>query len=81
MSSHEAIDPVCGMTIATQGALTREHEGETYHFCSESCADRFDVDAVAYVAVSRLGLKGWGRTPTPGFLMERPRDDDTRPGA
>lgn len=70
MSSHETIDPVCGMTIATQAALPREHEGETYHFCSESCADRFEVDAAAYVAVSRLGLKGWGRTPTPGFLME-----------
>ena len=76
MSSHEAIDPVCGMTIATGGALTRQHDGETYHFCSESCANRFDLDAAAYVAASRLGLEGWGRTPTPGFLTRPPRSDD-----
>ena len=81
MSSHEAIDPVCGMTIATAGALTREHAGETYYFCSEICADRFDVDAVAYVAASRLGLDGWGRTPTPGFLMRRSDSDDVPPAA
>ena len=81
MSGQEAIDPVCGMTIPTQGALTREHEGETYHFCSESCASRFDADAAAYVAVSRLGLKGWGRTPPPGFLTARSRDEDTPSGA
>ena len=71
MSIHEAIDPVCGMTIATHGAPTREHDGETYYFCSVMCANRFDVDAAAYVAASRLGLEGWGRTPTPGFLMRR----------
>ena len=81
MSSHEAIDPVCGMTIATAGARTREHDGETYYFCSAICADRFDLDAAAYVAVSRLGLEGWGRTPTPGFLMRRPGGDDAPPAA
>ena len=81
MSSHEAIDPVCGMTIAAEGALTREHDGQTYHFCSAVCADRFDVDAAAYVAVSRLGLDGWGRTPTPGFLMGQPGSDDAPPAA
>ena len=64
------------MTIATEGALTREHDGKVYYFCSAICADRFDVDAAAYVAVSRLGLEGWGRTPAPGFLMRRPDSDD-----
>ena len=81
MSRQEAIDPVCGMTIATQGALTREHERETYYLCSAICADRFDIDAAAYVAVSRLGLEGWGRTPTPGFLMKRTVDEDPNPEA
>jgi len=66
--SDQAIDPVCGMTIPTHGAIAREFEGALYHFCSEICASRFDEDAIAYVAVSRLGLDGWGLTPTPGFL-------------
>ena len=81
MSRQEAIDPVCGMTIATPGALTREHEGQTYRFCSAICADRFDADAAAYVAVSRLDLEGWGRTPTPGFLMKRTVDEDPNAAA
>lgn len=81
MSASEAIDPVCGMTIPVEGAITREYEGAVYHFCAEVCATRFDVDAAAYVAVSRLGLEGWGRTPTPGFLMQRNRDDDPSPPA
>ena len=62
------IDPVCGMTIFP-GELTREFEGEQFHFCSALCMSRFDEDAAAYAAVSRLNLDGWGRTPTPGFLM------------
>lgn len=68
MSAHEVIDPVCGMTIAADGEITREYEGAVYHFCSEGCAVRFDADAIAYVAASRLGLDGWGKTPAPGFL-------------
>lgn len=81
MSNLEAIDPVCGMTIATTDAITRQHEGELYHFCSAICAGRFDLDAAAYVAVSRLGLEGWGRTPTPGFLMNRTVDDERQVAA
>ena len=77
MSSHEAIDPVCGMTIATQGALVREHDGQTYYFCSAICANRFDADAPAYVAASRLGLEGWGRTQAPGFLTGWPDGSGT----
>ena len=75
MTDQEAIDPVCGMTIATDGAITREYGGATYYFCAPSCASRFDVDAEAYVAASRLGLDGWGRTPAPGFLMRKDRED------
>lgn len=68
------IDPVCGMTIAKNSCTAREHEGHTYYLCSKLCLTRFDEDAAAYVAVSRLGLEGWGRTPKPGFLM--PPDGD-----
>lgn len=69
-----AVDPVCGMTIPTTNATRRTHEGKTYYLCSEICQARFDADAAAYVATSRLGIPGWGKTPRPGFL--RPPDDE-----
>ena len=71
----KVVDPVCGMTIAKNCCTVREHEGQTYYLCSELCVVRFDEDAAAYVAVSRLGLQGWGQTPMPGFLM--PPDGET----
>ena len=38
----EAIDPICGMTVAiTPHALSAIHEGTTYYFCAESCRRRF----------------------------------------
>jgi xanthine dehydrogenase accessory factor len=40
-----AIDPVCGMTVETAGALhTYEHRGETYYFCGAGCRSRFAKD-------------------------------------
>ena len=32
-----AIDPVCGMTVDRQRALTLQEDGRTLHFCSEHC--------------------------------------------
>jgi xanthine dehydrogenase accessory factor len=39
---HEAVDPVCGMTvdIATARFVTT-HAGRTYYFCSAGCLERF----------------------------------------
>ncbi len=38
----EAIDPICGMTVAvTPHALSAIHEGTTFYFCAESCRRRF----------------------------------------
>jgi len=40
-----AKDPVCGMTVKLgQGKPSWEHEGETYHFCSQKCHDKFAAD-------------------------------------
>lgn len=37
-----ATDPVCGMTVAVNAdAITREHDGRTYYFCGERCAENF----------------------------------------
>ena len=48
----EAIDPVCGMTVAVEGA--REvalHEGVTYVFCSAHCRTRFEAEPARYVSI------------------------------
>lgn len=35
-------DPVCGMeTDPTKAAGTATHNGETYHFCSAGCQQKF----------------------------------------
>jgi P-type Cu+ transporter len=46
-------DPVCGMEIKAQPAFgKREHNGETYYFCSQSCVDQFDQDSRRYMTMS-----------------------------
>jgi xanthine dehydrogenase accessory factor len=50
----EAIDPICGMSVAiTPDALRAEHEGATYYFCSRSCVRRFLADPAGALASSR----------------------------
>ncbi len=39
-----ATDPVCGMKVDREKALTQELGGETYHFCSEHCRHAFAAD-------------------------------------
>jgi hypothetical protein len=39
----EARDPVCGMTVDTSAPVaTRVRGGETFYFCSQRCAERFE---------------------------------------
>ncbi len=46
-------DPVCGMEINPESASTkREHMGQTFYFCSRSCADVFDKDPHRYMTTS-----------------------------
>jgi Cu+-exporting ATPase len=52
-------DPVCGMTVDPATAIQRSHEGETYYFCSEHCAEAFASDPVRYkssVGASQHGV-------------------------
>jgi len=40
-----AIDPVCGMRVATEGAKHRvEYRGQEYFFCSGRCRERFEAE-------------------------------------
>jgi xanthine dehydrogenase accessory factor len=37
----EAVDPVCGMTVAVAGAPTAVRDGVRWYFCSVGCRDHF----------------------------------------
>jgi xanthine dehydrogenase accessory factor len=38
----EAVDPVCGMTVAVAGAPTAVRDGVSWYFCSVGCRDHFE---------------------------------------
>jgi xanthine dehydrogenase accessory factor len=47
----EAVDPVCGMTVAVGPDTPQaEHEGTTYWFCGPGCRSRFAADPAAFLA-------------------------------
>ena len=49
-------DPVCGMTIDSDtAAATAEHEGRTYHFCSQHCHHTFTADPDTYATPADHG--------------------------
>jgi xanthine dehydrogenase accessory factor len=44
-AAREAVDPVCGMSVAVAGARhLASHEGLTYYFCCSGCRARFAAD-------------------------------------
>ncbi len=46
-----ARDPVCGMEGPVNMApVTIEHQGKTYHFCSERCRDLFLANPDRYIS-------------------------------
>ncbi|MFI5254439.1 MAG: YHS domain-containing protein [Candidatus Limnocylindrales bacterium] len=46
-----AIDPVCGMTVQTEGApYSYEYKGTTYYFCSKGCLLEFKDDPERFLA-------------------------------
>jgi xanthine dehydrogenase accessory factor len=51
VQTHEAIDPVCGMTVDVASAVYRStFEDTTYYFCSAGCQSRFEEDPARFVA-------------------------------
>ena len=59
-----AIDPVCGMTVPLDaGKPHHEHEGESYHFCSQTCHDKFAADPGHFISGAH---KRHGVTPPKG---------------
>ena len=55
LSSEQAIDPVCGMTVNKQtaaGSLT--HKGSTYFFCGLHCVEAFRKDPERFLNPSAV---------------------------
>ena len=48
------IDPVCGMAVSEDKGLRVDHAGETYHFCSEHCLDKFEAAPTQYIQTGSL---------------------------
>jgi Cu+-exporting ATPase len=48
-------DPVCGMDIELATAARQtEHDGQTYHFCSSMCKEKFDHNPAQYLEARLL---------------------------
>lgn len=49
-TDEQVTDPVCSMKINKSDAVaTVEHEGKTYYFCSQDCADSFKQSPEDYI--------------------------------
>jgi Cu+-exporting ATPase len=49
-SDGAAKDPVCGMSVDRASAKhRREHDGQTYYFCCNGCATKFEADPAKYL--------------------------------
>ncbi|CAN0570899.1 unnamed protein product, partial [Laminaria digitata] len=47
----QVIDPVCGMTVSlNSGKPSFAYADTDYHFCGQSCKDRFEADPVFYLS-------------------------------
>jgi YHS domain-containing protein len=52
--STKVVDPVCGMEVDPKTAVTAEHMGQTYHFCSAQCQEQFLQDPAKYMAKKEI---------------------------
>ncbi|MFN3172752.1 MAG: heavy metal translocating P-type ATPase [Hyphomicrobiales bacterium] len=52
------IDPVCGMTVELDaGKPSFAYKGDTYHFCSQGCHDKFEADPYFYLSGNKARKK------------------------
>jgi xanthine dehydrogenase accessory factor len=52
-AAEQAIDPVCGMSVAVASARHRsEHAGRSYYFCCAGCREKFEREAERFVAAA-----------------------------
>jgi len=55
----QAIDPVCGMSVATETAKFKsEYNTTTYYFCAPGCKKSFDKEPEKYLSEEQPGHEG-----------------------
>ena len=63
-------DPVCGADINGKNALSLEHDGNTYHFCSEECMAAFKAHPERFTKglprPAQLPAAAWINAPKSG---------------
>lgn len=42
-------DPVCGMSVRRESAISRNYDGREYWFCSRTCLEKFEANPRNYV--------------------------------
>jgi P-type Cu+ transporter len=67
----QAIDPVCGMRVATTSHRYVDHQGKRHHFCCDGCRSKFLEDPERYL----VGEKNTQQSVQPGD------HEHARPGA
>jgi putative ABC transport system ATP-binding protein len=45
-----AIDPVCGMSVEQEKAISTEWDGRTFYFCAKGCRDEFLIEPHKFLA-------------------------------
>lgn len=54
----QAIDPVCGMTVATAQAKSTVYGGKAWFFCSPACRDKFEASPEQYARLDAPAPSG-----------------------
>ena len=68
----EAVDPICGMTVAVAAAGDAVVFGDvSYYFCSPGCRSRFEADPARYATAKPLSLQAARTAPRclPDFAL------------
>lgn len=52
-AEQEIKDPICGMNVDPQSAISYEYKGQTYYFCSDHCRTKFQAEPAKFAPSPR----------------------------
>jgi YHS domain-containing protein len=47
-----AIDPICGMSVEQEKAISAEWNGQTYYFCAQGCRVEFLINPPQFTGIT-----------------------------
>ena len=75
MITTKTIDPVCGMEIDPATAAGRsEYRGETFHFCSPACKEKFDAAPEEYAGLQSSPIANGNKGISRGLTTKQATD-------